>query len=67
MRSLSRREFMKSGMLTTGAILAAGASSSSLLGCSNDQRSLRNITIEAVDTDFEREPLSGPLVLPEGL
>jgi L-alanine-DL-glutamate epimerase-like enolase superfamily enzyme len=60
MRSLSRREFMKSGMLTTGAILAAGASSSSLLGCSNDQRSLRNITIEAVDTDFEREPLIRP-------
>ena len=59
MRNLSRREFMKkSSIITTGAIL--GGASSTFSDCADSQRTLKNIVIDAVDSDFEREPLIRP-------
>lgn len=58
MKNLSRREFMKkTGIISTGALLA---NSSTLLGCSNNEQALKNIVIDRVDSDFEREPLIRP-------
>jgi L-alanine-DL-glutamate epimerase-like enolase superfamily enzyme len=58
MKNLSRREFVRNGVLTTGAILVG--SSYGLMGCSGDQGKLKNIMIDTVDSNFEREPLVRP-------
>ncbi|MFP4367360.1 MAG: enolase C-terminal domain-like protein [Bacteroidales bacterium] len=59
MKNLSRREFMKkSGIITTGAFLAG--SSSPFPGSYEKQHVMKNINIESVDSDFEREPLIRP-------
>lgn len=58
MRNLSRREFMKkSGILTTGAFIAG---SSPLSGSPGQERRLKKIVIDGVDSDFERDPLIRP-------
>jgi L-alanine-DL-glutamate epimerase-like enolase superfamily enzyme len=57
MKILSRREFVKkSGLIASGAILAGP----SLTGCANEDQALKNIVIDGVDSDFEREPLVRP-------
>jgi len=59
MKNLSRREFMKkSGIITSGALLSG--SYSSFLGNNLQNRPLKNIVIDHVDSDFEREPLVRP-------
>ena len=57
MNSLSRREFIKKGIRKTGI---NPESLSVPPGNSDDRRELKNILIDRVDSDFEREPLIRP-------
>jgi L-alanine-DL-glutamate epimerase-like enolase superfamily enzyme len=66
MKSLSRRDFMKKSVIITGGTIFAG-SSSSLFGFPGKEwdtedpaKNLKNIIIDGVDSDFEREPLIRP-------
>lgn len=53
----SRRTFVKNSMLATGALAVTNPVS---LVAKTSQRSLKNITLKAVDSNFEREPLIRP-------
>ena len=58
MGNLTRRTFLKNGLIATGTSLVVN--SPALLGCSNEQKTLKNILIDEVDANFEREPLIRP-------
>lgn len=58
MKDINRRSFIKNGIIATGTTLAVNPSI--MLGCSDEQKSLKNIVIEEVDSNFEREPLIRP-------
>ena len=62
MKDINRRSFIKNGIIATGTTLAVNPSI--MLGCSDEQKSLKNIVIEEVDSNFEEEPLIRPLDLP---
>lgn len=58
MKEINRRSFVKNGLIATGAAITVNPSI--ILGCSGEQKALKNIVIDAVDSNFEREPLIRP-------
>lgn len=58
MKEINRRSFIKNGLIATGTTLALNPSV--MLGCCGEKKSLKNIVIEGVDSNFEREALIRP-------
>jgi len=56
---ITRRKFIKNGMMAAGAAMVASPLEIIPAGCASLQP--RNITISKVSSDFEREPLIRPM------